>query len=133
MYATVQDVADELGQEAPVGVEARQWERWLSRVHSIILARIPDLDNRLASGLLSPMVVGDIQAAVVARMVQNPRGLSQLTVNIDDGVLTEREGSLDGYGLNLTDREWAMILPSLPQVIGSMRLYRDRRGRGPTW
>lgn len=113
-YATVSDVAAELGRPTPTDPPiVAQWERWLSRVENMIRARIPDLDDLVTAGTPSEALVVDIEAAVVARKVLNPEGLRQVTRAIDDGSVTKTVDQTRSSGeLALTDDEWGLLLPT---------------------
>lgn len=112
-YATVSDVAAELGRPIPSDVNViNQWNRWLSRVENIIVARIPDLAGRIAEGTLSAALVADVEAAAVARKAQNPEGLRQTTKSIDDGSVTKIVDQSRSVGeIDLLPEEWALLLP----------------------
>lgn len=113
-YANVSDVAAELGRSTPTDPNiVAQWERWLTRVENIILARIPDLADRIAAGEISAPLVVDLEAAAVARKVLNPEGLRQITRAIDDGSVTKTVDQTRSAGaLDLTEEEWALLLPA---------------------
>lgn len=112
-YASVADVADELGLPTPTDEPTvAQWNRWLTRVENQILDQIPDLHDRVAAGKPTAELVADIEAAVVARKAQNPEGLRSTTRSIDDGSVTKTIDQERSAGeLELTDREWARLLP----------------------
>lgn len=113
-YADVSDVAAELGRSTPTDPNTiAQWERWLTRVENIILARIPDLATRITDGEISEALVVDLEAAAVARKVLNPEGLRQITKAIDDGSVTKTVDQARSAGnLDLTAEEWALLLPT---------------------
>ena len=106
-------MAAELGQPIPAKVETiDQWNRWLGRIHRKILGRIPDLDALVASGVVDGDAVADVEAAAVARKALNPKGLRQTVVSTDHTSLTELSDRANSDGeLDLTEREWAQIVP----------------------
>lgn len=112
-YANVADVAAELGRPIPTDAPTvAQWNRWLTRIENQILARIPDLADRIAAGDLTASLVGDIEATAVARKALNPEGLRSTTRAIDDGSVTKTIDQTRSAGeLELTDDEWALLLP----------------------
>lgn len=112
-YANVADVAAELGRPVPTDLPTvAQWERWLARVENQILARIPDLHARVSAGSPTAELVADVEAAAVARKALNPEGLRSTTRAIDDGSVTKTIDQTRSAGeLELTDDEWALLLP----------------------
>lgn len=112
-YASVADVAAELGRPVPVDAPTvAQWERWLTRVENQILARIPDLHARVLAGSPTADLVADVEATAVARKALNPEGLRSTTRAIDDGSVTKTVDQARSAGeLELTDHEWDLLLP----------------------
>lgn len=112
-YASIADVAAELGRPVPTGAETiAQWNRWLTRIENQILARIPDLHDRVAAGDPTADLVADVEATAVARKALNPEGLRSTTRSIDDGSVTKTVDQERSAGkLELTDDEWDLLLP----------------------
>lgn len=112
-YASVADVAAELGRPVPTDEPTvAQWERWLNRVENQILDRIPDLHERVAAGKPTAELVADVEASAVARKALNPEGLRSTTRSIDDASVTKTIDQTRSTGeLELTDGEWALLLP----------------------
>jgi len=124
-YATPQDVADELGRPIPTDpVEIAQINRWLGRAENMIRGRIPDLDTRATDAAFAALVV-DVEAAAVARRVQNPEGLRSVTKTIDDGTVTKvRDQVLSDGQLRILDEEWDLLLPaSAPDALSTRMSY----------
>lgn len=118
-YATVDSVAVELGRSTTsvTDAESAQWQQWLDRVERAIGARFVRagliLSEQVAAGNPDAATVADIETAAVVRKVENPNGDTSTTVTIDDGSVTRRkEGTGTVYGLDLTDAEWGLLLPS---------------------
>lgn len=118
-YALVADVATEVGRSpsSVTSVEEDQWQGWIDRVErqieqrfrraGLVLADQVALDDPTSGDLM------DVIVEVVARKVRNPNGDTSTTVTIDDGSVTRRrEGVDDSQGLDLTDGEWARLLPA---------------------
>lgn len=120
-YATVSDVAAELGRPTPTDTDTlAQWGRWLARAESAILARIPDLTDRIVAGTVDITTVADVEASAVARVVRNPEGLRQVSKTIDDGTVSKtRDTVLSDGQLRITSEEWARLIP--PSTIFSIR------------
>jgi len=115
-YATVSDVATELGRPTPTDAPVlAQWNSWLRQVEARIKVRVVDLDTRAAANSDYAALVADVEASVVARKVLNPEGLRSVTTSIDDGSLTKmRDSGTGAEPLALTDQEWALLLPTRP-------------------
>jgi hypothetical protein len=113
-YANVNDVAAELGRPAPTDPDVvAQWNRWLTRIENMIIARIPDLEARVTAGEITPGILADVEASAVARKILNPEGLRQVTKAIDDGSVTKIIDQSRSTGeLGLTEDEWALLLPT---------------------
>lgn len=124
-YASPQDVADELGRPIPTDpVEIAQITRWLGRAENMIRGRIPDLDTQATDAAFAALVV-DVEAAAVARRVQNPEGLRSVTKTIDDGTMTKvRDQVLSDGQLRILDEEWDLLLPaSSPDALSTRMSY----------
>jgi len=113
-YATENDVAAELGRPTPTDpTVVAQWRRWLTRIENMIVARIPDLVDRITAGEIQQGLVADVEASAVARKILNPEGLRQITKAIDDGSVTKLIDQSRSTGeLGLTEDEWALLLPT---------------------
>lgn len=113
-YANITDVAAELGRPIPTDPNTiAQWNRWLTRIENRILARIPDLTDRVTAGEISAGLVADLEASAVARKALNPEGVRQMTRAIDDGSVTKTIDQTRSAGeLELTEDEWALLLPT---------------------
>lgn len=104
-YATVEDVqrrfVRDLEDQEEIVVAAR-----LDDVENIILSRIPDLEEKVASGKIRESVVVMIEAEAVLRLIRNPDGYSQET----DGNYSYSISSQVASGrLSITDDEWRML------------------------
>lgn len=134
-YGNVNDVAAELGRPTPTDPETlAQWGRWLTRIENIIVARIPDLNDRVSAGEISIDLLADIEAAAVARKVLNPEGIRQVTRAVDDGSVTKTIDQTRSSGvLDLTDDEWALLLPKADGGAFSTRPYFEPDVSTPVW
>src|SRR5690606_19112557 len=93
-----------------------QWQAWLDRVERAIVRRFARsglvLADEITAGRLSAQDVADVEVAAVVRKITNPTGLTSVTRSVDDAsVTTRREGEDTRGGLELTDAEWASLLP----------------------
>lgn len=108
-YATVSDVAVRLGRPISDPLEVQQVEAWLEDVEAYIVARIPDLADRVADGSPTAAVVAAVESNAVIRKIQNPNGVVSEGNDVYNYRLNEnsRKGELF-----LTDEEWALLLPN---------------------
>lgn len=126
-YATVEDVATRLGRPISDDAERAQVGAWLEDIEQIIRGRLPDLDERVASGKPSEVVVTMLEANAVMRLVRNPDG--KIQERIDDYSYGLNQTTARGY-LYLTDDEWALLTPGTPDGAWTIRPYAERFGRG---
>ena len=121
-YVNATDVADRLGRPISDPLEVKQVNAWIADVEATIVARVPDLADRIADGtVLLDTVVRNVANAVI-RKIHNPDGLTSTTVSVDDGSVTKRrDGYHGGDPLALTDLEWAQLLPAAAAVGWSTR------------
>lgn len=131
-YATTAQVAIELGRlpESVSETETVQWQQWLDRVERSISTRFVraglDLDAQVILGNPDADSVADVEIAAVVRKIENPSGDTSTTISIDDGSVTRRkEGAGTVVGLDLTDAEWALLLPASSSGAYSVTPYRD--------
>ncbi|MGO1562110.1 MAG: Gp19/Gp15/Gp42 family protein [Actinomycetaceae bacterium] len=110
MYATLTDVADRLGRPISDPLEIKQVTAWISDIESIVRARVPDLDDRIADGSPSADVVRMVVTNAVVRKSLNPTG--KQNERIDDYSYGLTEDAARGE-LFLTDAEWDLLTPSV--------------------
>lgn len=104
-----QDVAVRIGRlvgdlTAP---EAALVDALLADAETMIMVRIPNLYDRLAEVALINMITM-VEATAVARVMRNPDGVKQET--IDDYTMV-RDQALASGALYISSTEWAQILP----------------------
>ncbi|MGV0906980.1 Gp19/Gp15/Gp42 family protein [Mycobacterium novum] len=104
-YASSADVAALLARELDAA-EVALVDRRLEQVERMILRRIPDLADKVASGEIDQADVVDIEAEAVLRLVRNPDGLRSET----DGTYTYQltDEAADNR-LRLTADEWQTL------------------------
>lgn len=102
-YVQLSDVATEVGRaiESP---EAEQVQAWINRVEARILARIPDVNDRIVTEGEYATVLRGVVVDVVARKVRNPDGFR--SERIDDYYYDRGTQPTD---LTMTDAEWAEL------------------------
>lgn len=104
-YATVDDVAARLGRPLS-DAERPQVQALLDDAETIIRTRIPDLDDRVASGRLSAAVVRLVLVSMVLRVVRNPGGYRSETAGDYSYTMDSRAAS--GALIVLPD-EWRLL------------------------
>lgn len=104
-YAEATDIADRLGRDLDPS-ETRIVASRLEDVETLILTRISDLDERVASGKLNQRLIVMVESEVILRLIKNPDGYTQETdgnysYSIDSRVASGR--------LSLLAEEWGML------------------------
>lgn len=126
-YAEVTDVARELGRAATGPDELEQWAAWIDRVERSIVRRFRasglDLDDQVLLDNPTSDDVADVEVARVVDKINNPNSRhTSVTRSVDDAAVTYRnEGGTFGDPLELTQAEWAILLPGTETGIFSTR------------
>lgn len=118
-YATVEDVESrftrELTDEERTLVQSR-----LEDVEAVILTRIPDLDEKVASGALNEQVIVMVESEAVLRVLRNPEGFSQET----DGNYSYSMSATNAPGrILILPEEWVWL--GLRRGIFTIRPYLE--------
>lgn len=99
------DVQSRLGRPL-TAEENEQVEALLGDVELLILAKIPDLETKIADEELAEAVVIMVEANSVARLMRNPDGYTSET----DGDYTYQiNWRLASGSLEITDKEWSLL------------------------
>jgi len=109
-YATVVDVATRLGRPIDSPEEQAQVQAWLDDAEALILARIPNLPDRVAAGSPTVATLVMIESNAVIRKIRNPEGYTSET--IDDYTYRYNEQVRRG-DIFLTDDEWGLLTPGV--------------------
>lgn len=117
-YATVSDVATRLGRPIDSASEVAQVQAWLSDVEVLILARIPDLHDRVTAGAPSADLVAMVEAVAVIRKMTNPDG--KVSETIDDYTYRYNEQVRKG-DLFIGADEWGLLLGDSAAAVASVR------------
>lgn len=128
--ASLDDVEIRLGRRIGADGEVDQVRAWLVDVQAMIQSRIPDIEDRVVSGLVSPAVVSAVIANAVIRKVKNPDG--KQNERIDDYSYGLTAEAARGE-LFLTDDEWALLLPNTVTGAFSIRPHGLGRTCRGTW
>jgi len=110
-YATVSDVEVRFGRALTTS-ESGQVTAWIDDLEAKILDRIPTLEALILLGRPTLGTLRRVICEAVIRRLNNPKGLKSRTESIDDYSVTEQpwiQGAAGG--LDLTDDEWADLLP----------------------
>ncbi|EFV12947.1 Gp19/Gp15/Gp42 family protein [Segniliparus rugosus] len=104
-YAQPQDVEDRYGRQLTPEMRTLVTRR-LEDVERMILRRVPDLEERIAGGVVDPADVAQIECEAVLRLVRNPFGYFSET----DGDYTYQFMQNASSGtLELLSEEWAVL------------------------
>lgn len=133
-YASINDVADELGRPVPDGPVATQWGDWIRRVERGIARAFRaaglNLEEQVSAGQVSLDDLADvIRVRVAARVLIGDDIVStSSTVSVDDAsVTTRRDGVEQTDPLSLTESDLAALLP----VGGGRGAFSTRPGFEP--
>lgn len=110
--ATWQDVQSRLLGRTLTVPEQDTVTVWIGDLESDIRIRIPDVDDRILEDPNFGNRIKRVITAVVKRVLDNPKGLRQSTVSIDDYSRTETVDTTGSSGvLGFSDLDWAELLP----------------------
>lgn len=118
--ATITEVSTRLGREIGEGAETNQVNAWIDDVEGMIKARLPNIEERISDGDLSPLVVSAVVSNVVIRKIKNPDG--KQNERIDDYSYGLTADAATGE-LFLTDREWDLLMPTASSGAFTIRPY----------
>lgn len=126
-YAVLADVATRLGRPITSSEEVAQVNAWLGDIEALILARIPDLADRVTEGNPTAAIVKMVEANAVVRKIKNPDG--KQNERIDDYSYGLSADAARG-DLFLTDAEWALLEPGSGEGAFTIRPYGADWRRG---
>lgn len=116
------DIQDRLLGRTLTEQEKSTLDIWIADLLSDIRRRIANLDELAQDADYLSLLKRTIYAAV-KRVLDNPRGLRQSSVTIDDYTRSETIDSTASAGdLYLSDDEWALLIPELGGDMFSIRL-----------
>lgn len=97
--------------------------RWIDQAERLITARAPDIEQRISTGKLDPLVVADIVEAVVTRAVDKTTrgGLDKLAYPEVSMEWEQGGGAGQGSLLFLTLDELMVLVPQQAQAAFSIR------------
>lgn len=131
--ATVKDVEDRIGRPL-TDAEKVQVAAWFLDLEAQALARGVDLNALVDAGTLSAALVTAIMASAVIRVLNNPKGVRQRTVSIDDYSTSETIDSAASAGLlYFMDAEWELLAPGNTGDAFTIRSYGEPDCRRGWW
>lgn len=118
---TANDVEERLLNRTFTDDEKLVINRWIGDLLAEIRLSIVDLDE-LAEDPDYLATLKRVIYSAVKRVLDNPRGLRQMSISIDDYTRSETIDSTASAGvLYLTDQEWAQLVPTLDVDVFSIR------------
>lgn len=117
-----EDVEDRLLNKSFSEKERAVVSQWIGDLLAEVRLGISDLDE-LAKDKDYLAILRRVVSAAVKRVLDNPRGLRQMSVSVDDYTRSETIDSTSSAGLlYLTDDEWSQLVPALEGDSFSIRL-----------
>ena len=118
---TANDVEERLLNRTFTDDEKLVINHWIGDLLAEIRLSIVDLD-KLAEDPDYLATLKRVIYSAVKRVLDNPRGLRQMSISIDDYTRSETIDSTASAGvLYLTDQEWAQLVPTLDVDVFSIR------------
>lgn len=118
---TAEDVEERLLNRSFTDDEKLVINHWIGDLLAEIRLGIVDLDE-LAEDPDYLATLKRVIYSAVKRVLDNPRGLRQMSISIDDYTRSETIDSTASAGvLYLTDQEWAQLVPTLDVDVFSIR------------
>lgn len=118
---TAEDVEERLLNRSFTDDEKLVINHWIGDLLAEIRLSIVDLDE-LAEDPDYLATLKRVIYSAVKRVLDNPRGLRQMSISIDDYTRSETIDSTASAGvLYLTDQEWAQLVPTLDVDVFSIR------------
>jgi len=119
---TSHDVEERLLNKTFTNEERAVIDRWIGDLLSEVRLSITNLDD-LANNDNYLNTLKRVVHASVKRVLDNPRGLRQLSISVDDYTRSETIDSSASAGvLYLNDDQWAQLVPELAGESFSIRL-----------
>lgn len=132
---TAEDVEERLLNRSFTDDEKLVINHWIGDLLAEIRLSIGDLDE-LAEDKNYLATLQRVIYSSVKRVLDNPRGLRQMSISIDDYTRSETIDSTASAGvLYLTDQEWSQLVPSLDGDVFSIRTMPapDTGPAGGSW
>lgn len=118
---TPRDVESRLMGKTFTDAETAVIEVWIEDLEADIRARVDDLDS-LAGNPIYMNKLKRVITSSIKRVLDNPRGLRQMSISIDDYVRSETVDSTASAGLlYISDEDWESLIPELVGEAFSVR------------
>lgn len=118
---TAEDVEQRLLNKTFTDDERAVVQVWIDDLLAEVRLSISNLDE-LANEVNYLNTLKRLISAAVKRVLDNPRGLRQMSISIDDYTRSETVDSSASKGiLYLMDEEWAQLIPALDGDVFSIR------------
>lgn len=123
-YASVEDVEARLGRDLEAS-ESQIVTTRLNDIELMIRHRVPDLDTKVATGVIDPALVVMVECDAILRLVRNPDGF---TAETDGNYSYQISKEVASGKLDILPAEWALlgvrngaftIRPSLAPLYGN--------------
>lgn len=111
--ANWQDIQDRLLDRTLTVPQQATVTVWIGDLESDIRHRIPDVDDLIAADPNFGTVIKRVIFKAIKRVLDNPKGLRQSTVSIDDYSRTETVDKTGASGeIEFSETDWEALLPS---------------------
>lgn len=123
-YASVEDVEARLGRDLEAS-ESQIVTTRLNDIELMIRHRVPDLDTKVATGVIDPALIVMVECDAILRLVRNPDGY---TAETDGNYSYQISKEVASGKLDILPAEWALlgvrngaftIRPSLAPLYGN--------------
>lgn len=111
--ANWQDIQDRLLDRTLTESQQATVTVWIGDLESDIRRRIPDVDDLITADPNFGTVIKRVIFKAIKRVLDNPKGLRQSTVSIDDYSRTETVDKTGASGeIEFSETDWESLIPS---------------------
>ena len=111
--ANWQDIQDRLLDRTLTESQQATVTVWIGDLESDIRRRIPDVDAQIVADPNFGTVIKRVIFKAIKRVLDNPKGLRQSTVSIDDYSRTETVDKTGASGeIEFSESDWESLIPS---------------------
>lgn len=111
--ANWQDIQDRLLDRTLTESQQATVTVWIGDLESDIRRRIPDVDAQIVADSNFGTVIKRVIFKAIKRVLDNPKGLRQSTVSIDDYSRTETVDKTGASGeIEFSETDWESLIPS---------------------
>lgn len=121
--AAWQDIQDRLLDRTLTASQQNTVTVWIGDLEGDIRHRIPDVDAKITADPNFGKVIKRIIFKAIKRVLDNPKGLRQSTVSIDDYSRTETVDKTGASGeIEFSESDWENLIPSTAGESFSIRV-----------